>query len=74
MDMKLNIHVTPKVKRNSVKQLDETHYKVWVTAAPEQGKANAAAIKLLAKQLDIAPSLLTVVAGVTSRNKVLEIK
>lgn len=74
MDMKINVRVTPNSKRNSVKRLDETHYKVWVTAPPEQGKATAVMIKLLAKQLNVAPSLMTVVTGATSRNKVLEIE
>ena len=73
MNMKLNIRVTPKAKRNVIKHVHDAQYKIWVTAAPEQGKATAAAIKLLAKQLNVAPSLLTVVSGSTSRNKVVEV-
>lgn len=71
--MKLFIQVTPRAKRNAVKQLTAQHYKIWVTAAPEQGKANQAAIKLLAKHLDIAPSLLALRAGNTSRHKIVEV-
>lgn len=71
--MKLFIRVTPHAKCNRVEQLDAEHYKVWVTAAPEQGKANLAMIKLLAKHLDIAPSLLVLRAGSTSRHKIVEV-
>ncbi len=43
--------------------------KVAVTAAPEKGKANKAIVVVLSKQLDVAKSRLTVIAGETSRIK-----
>jgi len=43
--------------------------KVKVTAVAEDGKANTALIKFLAKQWKIAPSRLEVVAGHTQRLK-----
>ncbi len=72
--MRITVRVIPKAKRNVVKQLDATSYKIWVTAAPQQGKATAAAIKLLSAELGIAPSLLSLVSGATSRNKVVKIE
>ena len=72
--MKIALRVTPKAKQNRVIRLDSTHYKIWVTAAPEQGKATAAAIKLLSAELGIAPSLLSLISGATSRNKLVEIE
>ena len=47
--------------------------KVSVTQAPEGGKANAALIKLLAKEWRVAKTTLEVVKGLTSRSKVLRI-
>ncbi|MFC1673986.1 DUF167 domain-containing protein [Pseudomonadota bacterium] len=47
--------------------------KASVTKAPEGGKANAALIKMLAKEWKLAKSDLEVVKGQTSRNKVLEL-
>lgn len=40
-----------------------------VTALPEKGKANAALLKLLAKQLGVAAGRLRVAAGDTDRHK-----
>lgn len=42
---------------------------VAVTSAPERGKANAAAIAVLAKHFGFAKSTLGVVAGTTGRTK-----
>ncbi|MBL4615080.1 MAG: DUF167 domain-containing protein [Magnetovibrio sp.] len=45
--------------------------KASVTKAPEDGKANAALIKLLAKNWKVAKSTIEIIQGHTSRNKVL---
>lgn len=47
------------------------HLKASVTKPPEGGKANAALIKLLAKEWKVAKSDLEVLQGQTSRTKVL---
>lgn len=47
--------------------------KVSVTQAPEGGKANAALVKLLAKQWKVAKTTVEVVQGQTSRQKVLHL-
>lgn len=45
--------------------------KASVTKAPEDGKANQALIKMLAKEWRMAKSTIEVIQGHTSRNKVL---
>ena len=47
--------------------------RVRVKAAPVDGAANAALIQLLAKQLGLSKSKISLVAGATSRNKIIEI-
>lgn len=42
---------------------------IRVSAAPTDGKANAAVIKLLAKELGVARSSIEIVSGETSRHK-----
>lgn len=42
---------------------------VRVSAAPTDGEANAAVIKLLAKQLGVPKSSIDIVSGETSRHK-----
>ncbi|MDR3053685.1 MAG: DUF167 domain-containing protein [Coriobacteriales bacterium] len=48
--------------------------KVRVTAAPADGKANAALIKLLAHELGVAKSAVTLVRGGSARHKLLSIE
>lgn len=44
-----------------------------MTAPPERGRANDAAVRLLAETLRIAPESVTLVAGHGSRDKVVEV-
>ena len=44
-----------------------------VTAPPEDGKANAAVVRLLAQTLGIPRSRLEVIRGHSSRNKVIKV-
>jgi len=46
--------------------------KAAVTAAPVDGKANAALIRLLAHHFDVAPRDLSIVGGASSRHKLVE--
>ena len=43
------------------------------TAIPEKGKANAALIKLLAKEWGLAKSQLTIISGEKDRNKIVHV-
>ncbi|MFH1736792.1 MAG: DUF167 domain-containing protein [Actinomycetota bacterium] len=70
--MKIRIKVTPKAKTERVVN-DGDCLRVYVTAAPESGKANAAVIKLLAKHFDVPPSTITIVSGHGSRDKMVRI-
>jgi uncharacterized protein YggU (UPF0235/DUF167 family) len=73
----LRVKVTPKAKSERIKKEiaadGSVLYKIYVTAAPEDGKANAAVIKLLAKALGIAKSSLTITRGLTSREKTIQV-
>ncbi|GHS97010.1 UPF0235 protein [Bacteroidia bacterium] len=50
-----------------------TRYRVYVTAAPADGAANRAVIKLLAEHLGVAKSKIRIIRGETSRDKLMEI-
>lgn len=62
------VRVTPKAARNAVIEA-ETGLRVSVTTVPEDGKANAAVIKLLATALGVPKSRLTLIRGATARDK-----
>lgn len=72
------VRVTPKASHNRIEAVTEDgegpDYRVYVTAAPDKGKANKAVIALLAKELGVAKSTLTIVRGETSRDKLVEIR
>lgn len=48
--------------------------KARVTAAPTEGEANRALVKLIAKTLDVAPSRVTIERGETNRRKLVAIE
>ncbi len=69
----LAVKVKPSAREDKIEALSNTSYKVWVTAKAEKGKANQAVIKLLAKHLKVKKSQLRFVAGLKSREKVIEL-
>ena len=66
------LRVTPKASRNVI-VVAEDGLRAYVTVVPEDGKANAAVAKLLAKALGVAKSRLTLVRGQTARDKVFRL-
>lgn len=74
----LIVRVTPNASRNVVKVEPQAEgavlYRVYVTTAAEDGKANKAVIEALADMLGARKSALTIVQGMTHRNKVIRVK
>ena len=68
----LDVRVTPGAARDDIREEDGT-LRVRVTVAPENGKANAAVLKLMAKALGVPKSRLTLLRGATSRNKQIRV-
>jgi uncharacterized protein YggU (UPF0235/DUF167 family) len=71
--MKRRIAVTVKTRaqKEGVTQT-EAGLVVAVRAMPVKGAANERIVKVLAKHLGIAPSMLTLVKGATSKQKTFE--
>ena len=72
------VRLTPKGGRDAVEGWQQAsdgseHLKARVRAVPEDGKANAALIALLASELAIPKSAIRIAAGATSRLKRVEI-
>lgn len=70
----LHLHVKPKASRSGVIGVHDDRLKVAVTAAPERGKANAAVVDVIAKELGLRRSQLSILAGETSALKSLLIR
>ena len=76
--LRVRLKVTPRSARNRVEGLAPeadggVALKVSVTAAPEDGKANAAVIKLLAAEWDVPKSTIEVVLGAADRRKLVQL-
>ena len=73
--MKIQVKVKPRSKTEDVtREMDGNVYVVRVKEPPVEGKANRAVLKLLAKHLGVPESRLSIVSGLTSKNKVIEVK
>jgi uncharacterized protein (TIGR00251 family) len=76
--LRLRLKVQPKARRNAIlgpaDGPDGPALKVAVGAPPEDGKANAAVVALLAEALDVAKAAVSVVIGATDRRKLVEIR
>jgi uncharacterized protein len=71
------VRLTPKGGRNAIEGWAEgpdgkRYLKARVAAPPEDGKANEALVRLIAKALDIGKTRVRIVSGATSRMKTIE--
>lgn len=69
---KLALKVTPRARTEGIEGLNDAgELVVKVRVAPEDGKANAAVIALLAKAFDVPKSQLEIARGATGRHKIV---
>ena len=69
----LKIHLQPNAKRNEICGTYNDAIKIAISSPPVDGKANEALIKFLSTKLKIPKSNITILNGLTSRNKTIEI-
>lgn len=70
--MRLTIKVIPNAKQNIYKD-ENGAIKVYLTASPVDGRANDALVRFLAQHFAINKSRITIVQGMKSRVKVIDI-
>lgn len=66
------VRVIPRAARNGI-ELRDGQIRILVTTVPEDGKANEAVRKSLAKALGVAKTRLVLVRGQASRDKVFRV-
>ena len=72
--MKISVYIKPNSRhREEVVRNDDDTLTVYIKAPAIEGRANAAAIKLLAKHFKVASSEVKLVRGATSKYKIFEI-
>ena len=77
--VRVRLRVQPRARRNRVDGLTAeadggAALRLAVTAAPEDGKANAAVVALLAEAWKLPKSSLSVVAGAADRRKTIHLQ
>lgn len=78
MMIEILVKLTPKASSNRIGEWQELAdgtrcLKAYVTAVPEDNKANKALIALLAKHYKVSKSSITIVSGATDRLKRLRV-
>jgi uncharacterized protein (TIGR00251 family) len=69
--VRVALRATPRAGANALGAVRDGRLQVKVTAAPEDGKANAAIVKLLSKAWHIPAGSIEFVSGATAREKLL---
>ncbi len=67
------LKVKPGSSKERLERITNNEFLARVNAPAQEGKANAAAIKLLSEYFDIPKSRIIIVRGERSRDKVIEI-
>ena len=70
----MEIRVQPRAGRNDVTVDGSGRVRVYVTAPPQDGKANAAVRALLADRLGVPRSRVTIVTGERARDKIIGVE
>lgn len=72
--VRLSVRVRPRASRDEVIPEADGTLKVRVCAPPVDGAANDRVVALIARRLRLPRSSVSVTAGATSRNKVVEVR
>ena len=67
------VRVVPRASKNEIVGLHGDALKVRLTAPPVEGRANEALIAFLAKRLGVRKGQVEIVAGATSRRKMVRV-
>lgn len=71
--MTIYVRARPQAKYQKIEKVKEGHYGIWVKESPKEGKANEAIISAFATYFNIPKSFITIVSGLMSKSKVIEI-
>jgi len=67
----IQVRVTPNSSRNEMRIGRNDRIEVRLTTPPVEGRANRALLKFLGKKLHVPPSSITIMRGLSSRDKTL---
>jgi uncharacterized protein YggU (UPF0235/DUF167 family) len=71
---RLTVRLTPRGGRDAIEEWQAGVLRVRVSAAPADGAANEALVRLVAARADVPPSAVRIVSGARSRVKVIDVE
>lgn len=74
MHAQLSVRLQPRASRDELVGVRDGVLVARVSAPPVDGRANAALCKLIARAAGVAPSRVSVVRGLTARDKVVRVE
>jgi len=69
---RITLRVIPRAKQNKITTESDGTLRIHITAAPVDGAANTAVIKMLAEHFGVPKTQIKIVRGDTSRTKIVE--
>jgi uncharacterized protein len=70
---RLHLRVSPGATRSRIVGKHGDGWKIHVTAPPEDGRANAAVVRLIADAVSVSRSAVSVVSGHGGKDKIVEL-
>jgi len=72
-NMIIEVHVTTNAKKKQITKMSKRHFRVSLISVPDKGKANKELLSLLSEHFNTAKSNISIIKGMSSKNKVIEI-
>lgn len=71
--VQFSLKIQPRASKNEVAGLQGDALKIRIAAPPVDGEANEACIRFIAQMLKVPKSAVTIVTGLTGRNKTVHV-
>ena len=71
--IRISAIIQPRSSKNEAKGVYNDALKIRLTSPPVDGEANKACMQLFAKWLGISPSKISIIQGLSSKNKIIEV-
>lgn len=72
--MKIFVKIKPNSKIEKIKKIDSSHFEVWIKEPPQEGRANKRLIQLMSGYFKVSKQRISIIAGETSKNKILQVE
>jgi hypothetical protein len=71
--MRISVKVKCRASQNELMENPDGTFTVYLKTSPIKGQANEALVRLLSEKFDVAKSVIRIVKGTTSKNKIISI-